>query len=586
MVQWLNGNAPTIQPIFLLSTQPFQITVTKNSPPSIIGRYEKVISVLLKYGFEDVVAHPPFNRIVSKLKKWIRVPVRDGRSVLSFSRYERIRMVCEELGTTFIKFAQIASNRPDILPEELIELLTDFQDKVKSVPAKKIKQVLEEEMDRPLKDIFEDIDYQPIASASMAQVHRARLIGGKEVALKVQRPGIEDTIEYDIRILRKLARVIDKNFPQFASYQPIELVKMFEKSIRKELRFTFEATNMQRFEKQFLGNPDIYVPTAYPEFSTDRVLCMEYIDGVKITELKALEAIGMTGRELALKGISLYFEQVFDHGFFHADPHPGNIFVMPSKRVCFIDYGMMGQVVDSDKRLLASLLLAVHERDVDALKKALMRFSWNESEVNEKDLEYDIIEFFTNYSDTTIEQIDGEEVIAALNSLFFDYKIKVPPNLLLLLKALVIIEGVGLMLDPKYDIIKNIEPYVRRLLEKKYSPKHISKRMFKAVGDFTKFATDLPEELDLLIHKIRKGKLHIEFEHKGLESLNHELESVSKRLSLTLVLSSMIMASALIVIADIPPRTGGIPTLAYIGFILSGVLGIFWLLSLWRRDKP
>ncbi len=555
----------------------------KHKTPSLIGRYEKVIGVLIKYGFEDIVATTSFRRFIPRVKKWI--PRRDGRSVLSFSRYERIRMVCEELGTTFIKFAQIASNRPDLLPEALIEELTHFQDNVPRLPKEDILQVLEAEMPKPLKQLFKKIDFEPIASASMAQVHRATLIGGWEVVLKIQRPGIEETIEQDIAILHKLAQVIDKNFPQFASYQPIELVKMFERSIRKELRFTNEASNMMRFAKQFEGNTDIYIPTAYPEFSTDKVLCMEYIEGVKITDLKALAKIGMTGSELALKGISLYFEQVFDHGFFHADPHPGNIFVMPDKKVCFIDYGMMGQVIDSDKRLLASLLLAVHERDVDGLKRTLMRFSWNEAKINEKELEYDIIEFFSNYTEITIDEIDGTEVIAALNSLFFDYKIKVPANLLLLLKALVIIEGVGLKLDPKYDIIKNIEPYVRRLLEQKYSPKQMSKNMLKAMGDFSKFATNLPEELDILIHKIRKGKLHIEFEHKGLENFTGEIEQVSKRISLTIVLASIILGSSIIAIADIPPKVNNIPLLSYIGFILAGVLSLFWMRSLWKKDK-
>ena len=558
-------------------------TITNHKSPSVISRYREVLGILVKYGFEDIAASPSLGRFIPKIKSWL--PVREGRSALSFNTYERIRMVCEEFGTTFIKFAQIASNRPDILPEGLITELENFQDNVPQVPKEEILRVLEKEMPKPLKFLFQKIDYDPIASASMAQVHRATLIGGWDVVLKIQRPGIEETIEQDIAILHKLARVLENNFPSLASYQPVELVKMFERSIRKELNFSIEASNILRFQKQFEGHPDIYVPTAYPEFSTDKVLCMEYIDGVKITDLEALGKIGMTGKELALKGISLYFEQVFDHGFFHADPHPGNIFVMPDKKVCFIDYGMMGQVIESDKRLLASMLLAVHERDVEGLKRALMRFSWNEARINEKELEYDIIEFFSNYSDISIDQIDGTEVLAALNSLFFDYKIKVPANMLLLLKALVIIEGVGLMLDPKYDIIENIAPFVKRLLEKKYSPKQLSKNMVKAMGDFTKFATNLPEELDILLHKIRKGKLHIEFEHKGLENLIGELEQVSKRISLTIVLASVILGSSLIVIADVPPKVYGIPMLSYIGFILAGFLGLIWIRSVLKRDE-
>lgn len=539
--------------------------------------------VLIKYGFADVVAHPPFSRFLSGLGKFM--PKHDGTPVTKYSKYERIRMVCEELGTTFIKFAQIASNRPDLLPDDLIKELEKFQDHAIPIPEDNIRPVLEHELGGGYEKLFEHIDYKPIASASIAQVHRARLHGGEEVVLKIQRPGIQDTVELDISILMHLAQLIENRFPQYASYQPIELVKMFEKSILKEMDFTIEAGNMKRFWLHFRGNDQIYVPTVYPEFSTDKVLCMEFIDGIKCTNLKELETIGLSGKELALTGINLYFEQVFEHGFFHADPHPGNIFVKRDKKVCFIDYGMMGTVVESDKRLLADLLLAVHDQDVHGLKQALLRFSWDETTVNEKNLEYDIIEFFQNYQNIGLEEIDTNEVMAALNSLFFDYKIKVPSNLLLLLKALVIIEGVGLMLDPQYDIVQNIQPYVHRLLEKKYSPKVMSKWALRSFGEFTKLATSLPEDAQDVIKKIKKGKLHIEFEHKGLEGLNDMLGVLSKRIAFSIIVGSMILGSSLLVMADVPPYYKGIPALGFFGFLLAGFMGLRLLISMLKHGK-
>lgn len=552
-------------------------------PTTLFRRYEKVIGVFVKYGFEDLIAHPPFNRLIPKSKKL--VPFRDGRSVFSYTRYERMRMVCEELGTTFIKFAQIASNRPDVLPVELIEEVTKFQDNALPVPTKAIQKTLNNAYDRPLEEIFESIDYNPIASASMAQVHRAILIGGKEVALKVQRPNIDQTIQLDIQILRSLTNFVENNLPQFASFQPRELVKMFEKSILKELNFTIEAANLLRFQKHFKGNNEIYVPSVYPEFSSEKVLCMEFIHGFKITDLEQLENIGLTGKEVALRGINLYFQQVFDHGFFHADPHPGNIFVMVDKKICFVDYGMMGTVVESDKTLLANLLLSVHDRDVVGLKKALLKFGRDVSNIDEKELEYDIREFFSNYSEITLEQIDGDEVIAALNSLFFEYKIKVPSNLLLLLKALVIIEGVGLMIDPKYDLIKNIEPFVRRLIERKYSPKLLTKKAIKALGDLSKLSSKLPEEIDDLIEKLRQGKLQIEVAHKGLEGIQGTMEVISNRISFTLVLVALILGSSIVVLADVPPKMNGIPALGFFGFLISGFFALRLLISIWRHGK-
>jgi ubiquinone biosynthesis protein len=555
----------------------------KKSKTTLIGRYEKVIGVLLKYGFAEVVAHPPFNRFGSR---WDKVmPKYHGEPVIKFSKYERIRMVCEELGTTFIKFAQIASNRPDILPQELIHELSLFQDRASPLPASAIHEVVRSELGRDPEDIFEAFDNQPIASASMGQVHRARLVGGKEVVLKVQRPGIDETVEMDIHILRSLANLIDRNFPHLRAYQPVELVKMFERSIRKELDFKQEANNLKLFASNFIANADIYVPSFYPEFSTRKVLCMEYIEGIKITNLKALEEIGMTGPELALKGINLYFQQIFEYGFFHADPHPGNIFILRDQRVCFVDFGMMGTVLDSDKMLLGDLLLSVYQRDVKGLKHALLKFSWDESHVNEKELEYDILEFFQNYSSKGIEDIDNREVMAALNSLFFDYKIKIPGNLLLLLKALVIIEGVGLMLDPRYDIVGNIAPHARRLMEKKYSPSHFAKDFVRSTVDLIQLFTNLPGDTTEIIRKIKKGKLHIEFEHKGLEGLNEAISVLSKRISFSIIVGSLIVGSSLIVIADVPPFYRNIPVLGFVGFLISGFLGFRLLISIMRQGK-
>ncbi len=559
------------------------MSATNAHKPTLIGRYEKVISVLVKYGFADVALHPPFSRFIPKWKRLI--PKHDGHPVTEFTRYERMRMVCEELGTTFIKFAQIASNRPDILPEELVEELQKFQDHAMQVPVEDIKATLEQELGYKLTKAFESIDYEPIASASMAQVHRAKLIGGQEVVLKIQRPGIGSTVELDIQILKSLARFVEDRFDRFDAYQPVELVKMFEASIQKELDFTLEAGNMRRFEVQFRGNPDIYVPTVFPELCTEKVLCMEYIAGIKCTDLTSLEHIGMTGAKLALKGINLYFEQVFDHGFFHADPHPGNIFVLPDQRVCFIDYGMMGNVMETDRELLADLLLSIHDHDMEGLKSSLLHFSWDEEKIDQKSLEYDINEFFQNYSNIGIADIDSNEVMAALNSLFFDYKIRVPSNLLLLLKALVIIEGVGLMLDPQYNIIKNIHPYVSRLLRRKYSPAKLSKRMSRTLGELSKLATSLPEDLEEIIGKLKRGKLHIEFEHRGLEPLDSAVDVASKRISFGLVLGALILGSSMLVIADVPPHFKNIPVIGVIGFVLSGLFGLRWMASIWRQGK-
>ncbi len=561
--------------------------LTKNtaSTQSHWKRYQQVIGVLVKYGFEDVVSHPPFNRFVSVVKNM--APLRDGKSVLQYTRYERVRMVCEELGTTFIKFAQIASNRPDLLPEELIHELTKFQDQALPVSKSKIHRALKKAYKRPLKDFFEHIDYNPLASASIAQVHRARTIGGKEVALKVQRPDISANIEADISILKNLANVIEYYFPQYMAFQPKELVRMFEISIRKELKFTLEAANIIRFQKQFAKHPDVYVPDVYPEYTTNQVLCMEFIDGFKITDLESIEAsTGLTGKDLAQKGIGLYFEQVFEHGFFHADPHPGNIFVMKKTgQICFIDFGMMGFILEKDQEHIAELLLAISRQDVQGLKKSFLHFSAGDFFENEEELEQDIVEFFAAYENVTIESLDTDEIFRGLNSLFFDYKIKIPSNLLLLIKAMLIIEGVGLELDPKYNIVKNIDPYASKLLLRKFIPKKLKSDLLKHILDSSKLFTDLPEDISEIIRKIKRGKLHLEFEHKGLEPLTQKMETVSNRISFTLLLSALILGSSWIVAAGIPPLIFNMSVLGFAGFVLSGLLAFRLLYSIIKHGN-
>lgn len=542
--------------------------------PTLMGRYEQVIGTLLKYGFADVIAHPPLNRFLPKSRKFI--PVRKGKPVTDYTRYERIRMVCEELGTTFIKFAQIASNRPDLLPQELLDQLSSFQDHAPEVPEEAIRAIFLEEFGQLPENLFQVFDYRPVASASMAQVHRAVRMDGVEVAMKVLRPGIREVVEMDIQILHQLARLIESYFPEYSSFQPTELVKMFETSIRKELHLRMEATNLVRFARNFRGHPHVHVPRYYAEHSTDRILCMEFIRGYKITDLDALAGIGLNGPELALRGINIYFEQVFEHGYFHADPHPGNIFVLEDQRICFVDYGMMGLVLDSDKILMANLLLAIADKDVAGLKRALLKFAKTEKldAAQDKDLEYDIAEFLTEYSGISLEDIEGMEVMNGVNRLFFNYKIRVPPNLLLLLKALVIIEGVGLHLDPRYNIIENITPFVRRLLARRYDPARLGRNLLKAAGDMIRMAGSLPEDVMEVMRKVRQGRLHIEFEHKGLEPLMRELDMVSNRLSFAIIIAAMILGSSLLVLAHVPPFIYNISALGFVGFVISGLLAL------------
>ena len=550
---------------------------------SRLVRYEKVFRTLVKYGFEDLLSHPPFNKLVPQTNLF--VPKRKGKKVSQYSRYERIRMAFEELGTTFIKFAQIASNRPDLLPEDLIFELEKLQDHVPPVPIKEIHKVLEASLPRPLHELVEYFDEKPLASASMAQVHRARLLGGQEVVLKIQRPTIKKTIATDISILKNISAIIHKNFPKLEIYQPEELVRMFENSIEDELDFQLEAKNLMHFHKMFDGKKDVYIPEFYPELSTQNILCMEYIDGYKITDLEQLNKFNISGKDLAKRGIGLYFEQIFEHGFFHADPHPGNIFVLKTGEIVFLDYGMMGTVTKENQLTFAKMLLSIYEKDADGLKQSILKFSTGLDEQTDAELELDILTFFRNYTDVSIENIDGNEIMKAINSLFFDYKIKIPSGLLLLLKALIIIEGVGLKLDPQYDMIDNIGPFAKELMTKRFNLAEIQKGTINSIEEIAYLIRDFPEDTRDIIQKIKQGKLHIELEHQGLEKFSHNIDVNVNRLSFTFLIIAILISSSIIINAEIPPIVYNISLLGFVGITISVLLSIRLLYAILKTGK-
>lgn len=545
-------------------------------------RYRQVLGILLKYGFADFVGHTYFSKLVPNNDKW--VPVREGQSVFKFSRYEQLRLAFEELGTAYIKFGQIASNRPDLLPQELITEFEKFQDHVLPIDAALIQQTLVANYKQPLEELFADIDYTPLASASMAQVHRATLPDGKKVILKVQRPDIIANIEADVYILYNLAEFVEKHFPETKSFQPVALVRMFERSIMKELNFRSEAANIQRFQRNFAGNEFIYVPAVYPKLCTTHVLCMEFIDGFKVTNLELLAQHGIERSQLALDGINLYFEQVFDHGFFHADPHPGNFFVLPNKKVCFIDFGMMGTIIEKDKILLGDLMLSLARRDSKTLIKVLQQFADGGIQ-NLNDLEYDILDFFEEYPDKSLDEIEPNEVMNGLNRMFFTYKIRVPQNLLLLLKALVMIEGVGLFLDPKYNIIKNMEPYVERLIARKYEPRKLLRNVYETYLDIAETLRALPSDVREIMQKMKQGKVNFDVDIPAIDRFNQDFKTVANRIAFAIVVAAMILGSALVIHADIPPHYHNVPVLGVAAFVIAAFFAIRLLLAISKHGK-
>jgi ubiquinone biosynthesis protein len=544
-------------------------------------RYRQILKILVKYGFEDIVAHTRF-----KALNWARfMPDRGGIPAMKFTRYERIRMVCEELGPTFIKFGQILSNRPDIFPHDLIIELEKLQDKVPSVPFAELKPKLEREFKKPLNEVFAEFNEAPLASASIAQVHKVKLKSGQDAVLKIQKPSIRKSVAADIEIMRDLAKIVENNFPESAVMQPVELVNTFEKAIRREMNFVTESASMKRFAKNFAEDGRVYVPKVYDEYSSPKVICQEFVNGHKFNDVPAIVASGLTPKDAAKTGLDLYFIQIFEHGFFHADPHPGNIFIMPDGRLCFIDFGMMGTMTPEDQFTLGDLMYYIYVQDVKKLADTVQAMSKDTLIQKRDEFEQQLREFLEEAHTTSISEVEMSDIIEGLRKVMYDYKIKISSNFHLLMRALIIIEGVGLTLFPEYNLMEEVQPYARRIMAKRYSPKELFKRFYGSVQEMGELALDLPNDVREILHKIKKGKLHVQFEHQGLEPLTNNINDVGNRVSFALVVAAMILGSAIVIHAKIPPMYHNIPVLGIATFMLAAFFAFRLLYSISKHGK-
>lgn len=546
-----------------------------------LERYQKLVQVLVKYGFTDLLATSRLKDYIPQafLKKHAEV-----EHSLSLSTYERIRMVLEELGPTYIKLGQIISNREDLLPSKLLVELQKLQDSVSHIEGFDICEALKEHLEIEPDDVFETISKEPLATASISQVHRARLKTGEEVVLKVQRPNIQQMIEADILVMQKVARLFEKYNDQIARYHPTHLIESFERSIHEELQFQNEARNQKRFAKNFKGSPNLYVPKIHDQYSNKHIICMEYVDGIKVNNIEKLDEHNVDRKLLASVGIDLYLQQVLTHGFFHADPHPGNLFYLPKEeKVCFIDFGMMGYISPNQREVLDELLLNFMRKDIRKMINSIEDIAIQSRLPNKEKLEYQLTALMDKYGDASLDELDAEILLPEFKSILNENDVILPHYVYLLLRALVIIEAIGTKLDPNLNILKSIEPYIAEILIRHYSPKRMFKKGSERFFDLYDFVTHLPDDARDIIKKIKNGEIKIVHEISGLEQLDHTLGKASNRLVLAVIIAALSISSSLLVMADMPPKVYDVPLFGVLGFSVSGLLGIIVVISILKN---
>ncbi|NLX19227.1 MAG: AarF/ABC1/UbiB kinase family protein, partial [Desulfobulbus sp.] len=507
------------------------------------------------------------------------------QQVSRLSRPERLRLVFEELGPTFIKLGQLLSTRPDLIPADFLGELAKLQDDIPPFSEEEVRDILREELGRYPEEIFLYFDIEPQAAASIGQVHRALLENGAEVVVKIQRPGIENVIAVDLEILAHIAELMERHLEEAQGHQPMAIVHEFARSLSREIDFSIELANIQRFTRQFEQNPTIHVPLVYPELSTDRVLVMEFILGIKSSRIEVLREQGYDLALIAERGAILMMEQIFVHGFFHADPHPGNVFVLPDNVVCFIDFGQMGRLSIKDREdftdLVLDLVAGNEERIVDGVLKVTVQLG----EVDRENLARDLAGMMDLYLYQPLAELEASRILQDLLDLVSRHKLSFKPSLYQMMKALSTVEGLGLMLNPKLELIRLAKPFMRKIRLGRLQPDRLATEFSRTGLRYLQLLHNLPEELDTILTRLRDGDLNLALEQRDLQALNKTLDRAVSRLAVAVVLAALIVGSSLLILSDIPPHWRNIPVIGLTGLLLAGIAGCWLFISIIRQRR-
>jgi ubiquinone biosynthesis protein len=544
------------------------------------NRYREILSVLVRHGFGEFLDRSHLSHIKFRRRK---APAETDQ-VRERSKWMRIRFFLEDLGVTYIKFGQIMSNRPDILPEELIRELEKLQSDVPPFSSEEALSILEEELGKPLSGIFQEFSEEPLASASIAQVHAARLITGERVVVKIQRPYIEEIITTDIEIMHFFASLLEKIVLREA-ISATAVIKEFGQSLGREIDFTIEAANIEKFALLYSGHSGLYVPKVYTAYTTRRVLVMERIDGIKVSDVRALLSSGCDPRKIALNGVRIVASQIFEEGFFHADPHPGNIFVLDKDVICFLDFGMMGVLLPRHREILVSMMMALFDRDERKLTRGLMELSTNRPAAATDALEYEIFEIMDQYANRSVETVNLGELVTRILRIVIAYRIQMPPGFFLLTKTLITIEGVALRLSPDFRMIVELEPVVRKMFLRNLRPDKILRELGVLGYQTVSLLKNFPRDAGEIIEKVKSGRITLHIDSEDLRPILRKTDQITARLSFSIVLASLVVGSSIVIDARIPPLWNNMSLFGIIGFLGAGCIGFWLLISLLRGSK-
>jgi ubiquinone biosynthesis protein len=536
-------------------------------------RTAKLISVLSKYGFQDLL----IRMNLKSEKDFINPETNQHLSI-----YERIRLALEELGPTFVKLGQSFSNREDLLPMELILQLQRLQDNVEPIDMN-LSQILEEELGIQVDDHFLSLDVNPIAAASIAQVYQAQLINGQKVIIKIKRPGIQSIIEDDLLILKDLVKIID-TYSEIGDQMNLKhALVAFEKSILLELSLINERNNLKQFANNFKDHPETYVPKVYDEYLSNRILTMEYIDGIKITDRESLISKGIDPKIISERGLKLFVMQILEFGFFHADPHAGNILIQEDGKVVFIDFGAVGMVQPQDISKLENLVMAFMNKKSDKIVRNLKKLAVYYNIPDERKFESDVYMILNQVHSTSLKEINIPEMMDSMRAVLSENRLVMPEYFYLLFKGFSLMDGVGRALNPELDVVAALKPYTQKILLKKFNPEVLAKRSWDKATDFIDHVEEIPNELRSIINKLEDNKFSVTTESKNMDQINYLVKSSMVNLILGLVLSANMISTAILWGLNVGPIWGEFHLIPIAGIVISIFLLILLVLRMLRR---
>jgi ubiquinone biosynthesis protein len=550
-----------------------------------LRRYQQVGRILTHYGFGYVLTQLGIGRAIAPGLEKLRF---SSAEILGATPAERVRMVVEELGPTFIKLGQILSTRGDMLPADFVRELEKLQDTVPPTDFPLIQAQVEKELKKPLDEVFPTFEPVPVASASLGQVHFATLASGEEVAVKVFRPGVERIIEIDLDILMELAALAERRTEWGEYYGVVSLAREFADTLRTEQNYEQEGRNMDRYRQIFAGVEYVYVPRVYWETTTRRVLTMERIQGIKITDVAALEAAGLDPNEIARRNISVLLKAVLQEGFFHADPHAGNFMVLPGNQIALMDFGIMGELDQIERLGMVQMFVGFFREDTDRAVEAFSDLGIATKAADKRKLTRDLNRLHGRYYGLELEKLRARAFLEDLMGVAFANRLKMPSNLVLVFKTIAMLEGISLQLDPELNVFREVEPYVRDALLELESPIARLKEAAEQMRESAEAMLLLPKQIQRMLEQIEVGEGNLSMTMKGLDEPTRRVTSAANRLALALLAAAFVVGPALLIpsVSQVLPEwQTAVMFLIFAGFAMSMLLTLVLILTIWRSGR-